>query len=165
MSAKASDDCVIILHIHLNSALPNLLQEKENVKNKVGRPKKEKKETESHIKSRSMMANFLGKYVKPKNTQRSQNIQNRSDVSLPNKSDFERTFKPFLLKKDAELAPINWFTTHKNSQCSTSGIDTKHAIVVESDNETSMEPVEVKTTDNHLAGVTLSSISDTGSHS
>jgi chromatin assembly factor 1 subunit A len=24
-------------------------------------------------------------------------------------SDFERTFKPFVLKKDADLAPVNWF--------------------------------------------------------
>ena len=135
------------------------------MKNKVGRPKKEKKETESHIKSRSMMANFLGKYVKPKNALRSQNTQNCSDVTLPTKSDFDRTFKPFLLKKDAELAPINWFTAHKNSRCSTSGIDTKHAIVIESDNETSMDPVEVKMADDHLAGVTLSSMSDRGSHS
>lgn len=28
-------------------------------------------------------------------------------------SDFEKTFKPFVLKKDAEIAPINWFLGRK----------------------------------------------------
>lgn len=28
-------------------------------------------------------------------------------------SDFERTFKPFVVKKDAELAPNNWFLRRK----------------------------------------------------
>ena len=54
------------------------------------------------------MANFFGK---PK--------ASTSTVTSPSKghaasssallSDFDRVFKPFVLKKDAELAPVNWF--------------------------------------------------------
>jgi chromatin assembly factor 1 subunit A len=54
------------------------------------------------------MANFFGK---PK--------ASSSTVASPSKgptasssallSDFDRVFKPFVLKKDAELAPVNWF--------------------------------------------------------
>jgi len=28
-------------------------------------------------------------------------------------SDFEKMFKPFVLRKDAEIAPLNWFTLAK----------------------------------------------------
>lgn len=36
-----------------------------------------------------------------------------SAVPGPSQSEFEKTFKPFALKKDAELAPMNWFQSRR----------------------------------------------------
>jgi chromatin assembly factor 1 subunit A len=133
------------------------------VKNKVGRPKKEKMESESHNRSRSMMANFLGNFVKPKNHQRSHGTQKRSDVPSPKRSDFEKAFKPFLLKKDAVLALENGFASRKKSQRSRSGTDPKHAIVVESvDNQTTIDPLQVQVVDDRLDDVNLDNMSNEG---
>lgn len=53
------------------------------------------------------MANFL---AKPK-ASTSQGISRKQDCSdgSGQLTDFERTFKPFVLKKDTTLAPTNWF--------------------------------------------------------
>jgi hypothetical protein len=103
-----------------------------------------------------MMANFL----KPKNHQRSHSTQKRSDGLSPKRSDFEKTFKPFLLKKDAVLALGNGFASRKKSQ---PGTDPKHAIVVESENNQPMiEPSEVQVVDDRLDDVNLENMSNEG---
>jgi chromatin assembly factor 1 subunit A len=65
-----------------------------------------------------MMANFFGK---PKaGSARASPAQESeaaaASVSSSTQSAFEKTFKPFVVKKDAEVAPSNWFldpTTNK----------------------------------------------------
>jgi chromatin assembly factor 1 subunit A len=84
------------------------LKEKERLERKAVKAEKERKAKESQEKARSIMANFFGK---PKassstNTSPSKGPAASSSNMLP---DFDRVFKPFVLKKDAELAPVNWF--------------------------------------------------------
>lgn len=51
------------------------------------------------------MANFFGKAKAPPRESPSKPVCGTSN----SESDFQKTFKPFVLKKDAEMAPINWF--------------------------------------------------------
>ena len=59
------------------------------------------------------MANFFGKpKVGSARASPAQELDCGARPSTP-QSDFEKTFKPFVLKKDAEIAPINWFLGRK----------------------------------------------------
>ncbi|KZT11534.1 uncharacterized protein LAESUDRAFT_740995 [Laetiporus sulphureus 93-53] len=87
-------------------------KEKERQEKKAAREEKEKRAKEAQDKSRWIMASFFGK-AKPPSIKRSFTMTKDAspDVSRPSAiSDFEKTFKSFVLKKDVELAPINWFT-------------------------------------------------------
>lgn len=83
------------------------LKEKERTDKKAAKAEKERKDKESQEKARSIMASFFGKH-KPSTTSASS-----SEVPAPSTStkisEFDRVFKPFTLKKGAELAPTNWF--------------------------------------------------------
>lgn len=91
-----------------------LAQEKERLEKKAAKAEKEKKEKEAQNKSRSLMAGFFNK---PKTNSRESPVANEPDKAVvsrvagpsSNQSAFEKTFKPFVIKKDAELAHINWF--------------------------------------------------------
>lgn len=54
------------------------------------------------------MANFFGK---PKPSSSTVASPSKGSAASPSNmlSDFDRVFKPFVRKKDAELAPVNWF--------------------------------------------------------
>ncbi|CCM02854.1 uncharacterized protein FIBRA_04966 [Fibroporia radiculosa] len=82
-------------------------KEKERQEKRAARVEKEKKEKEAQDKSRSIMANFFSKSkVPPFDTTPSKD----SNVAGPSvQSDFERTFKPFVVKKNVKMAPINYF--------------------------------------------------------
>jgi len=56
-------------------------------------------------------------------------------------SDFEKTFKPFVLKKEANLAPVNWFLEQKGRRKSslTSMASDRDVIVVDDDTGTICE--------------------------
>ena len=66
-----------------------------------------------------------------------------STSTSPSKSvpDFARTFRPFTLKKDAEIAPVNWF--HEVKQRNTTGRRSEtvshrvegNVIIIEDDDE------------------------------
>jgi chromatin assembly factor 1 subunit A len=58
------------------------------------------------------MASFFGKLKVPT---RAPSKEADSVVAGPSRiqSDFERTFKSFVIKKDTQLAPINWFSASK----------------------------------------------------
>ncbi|KAJ3989993.1 chromatin assembly factor 1 subunit A-domain-containing protein [Lentinula detonsa] len=85
----------------------------EETKPKVGRSKKDTEKAEKAKKAKnaqkSLMSNF---FTKPKSTLKTSFTKpsvltiTGSSTSL---SDFDRTFKPFVLKKDAQMAPINAF--------------------------------------------------------
>jgi len=76
------------------------------------------------------MANFFGK-AKP--SARDSPTKDSSAGPLVD-SEFQRTFKPFVLKKDAELAPYNWFLEGKRrSRNRMTGITHEEAIVIDDD--------------------------------
>ncbi|KIK59679.1 hypothetical protein GYMLUDRAFT_44116 [Collybiopsis luxurians FD-317 M1] len=85
----------------------------EQTKSKATRPKKDaekdsktKKQTDAQ---KSLMANF---FTKPKASTKptSKSFSSAAAAGPSNgQSDFERTFKPFMLKKGTQLAPINAF--------------------------------------------------------
>ena len=59
------------------------------------------------------MANFFSK--KGSTTKVSvRDTNNEGSNSLDNQSEFSKTFKPFLVKKDAQLASVNWFLDKKS---------------------------------------------------
>jgi chromatin assembly factor 1 subunit A len=84
-------------------------QEKERLEKKLARAEREQKEKE---KSQSIMAKF---FAKPKASSPA-----KVAVAGPSKlqTDFERTFKPFVLGKDKVLAPANWFLAAKRRKTS-----------------------------------------------
>jgi len=99
--------CLYVL-ISRPNVVHDSLQEKERIEKKAAKAEKEKKIKESQEKARSMMASFFGK---PKAS---------SATTSPSKgptsntlSDFDRVFRPFTLKKGAELAPTHWFQEAK----------------------------------------------------
>jgi chromatin assembly factor 1 subunit A len=78
------------------------------------------------------MANFFGK-AKP-SVRDSLTKDSSASVGLLADSEFQRTFKPFVLKKDAELAPYNWFLEGKRrSRNRMTGVTHEEAIVIDTD--------------------------------
>ncbi|KAF5365726.1 hypothetical protein D9758_003132 [Tetrapyrgos nigripes] len=107
-------------------------------KQKAGRPKKAenaeklakaKKEKDAQ---KSLMANFFSK-PKPGN------VTSRKPPSAPagpsQKSEFEKTFKPFVVKKDAELAPINSLKSKARGRRAASGSPNDVIIIDDEDEE------------------------------
>jgi chromatin assembly factor 1 subunit A len=87
------------------------LKEKDRTGKKVAKTEKEKKDKESQEKARSMMANFFGKpKASSTATSPSKGPPPSTSSTLP---EFERVFRAFTLKKDAELAPVNWLQEAK----------------------------------------------------
>ena len=103
-------------------------QEKERLEKKLARAEREQKEKEAQNKSQSIMAKF---FAKPKASSPA-NIA----VAGPSKlqTDFERTFKPFVLGKDKVLAPVNWFLATKRRKTSSHSNRTE-VIVIDSDDK------------------------------
>lgn len=81
-----------------------IYQEKEKAEQKAAKADQERKAREAEERSRSVMANFFSKPKIPKPK------PSNAVASSSGPSNFEKTFKPFVLKKDAVSAPINWFT-------------------------------------------------------
>ncbi|KAF8136408.1 chromatin assembly factor 1 subunit A-domain-containing protein [Boletus edulis] len=104
---------------------------KDKEEKRAAKAEKEKKQKEAQDKSRSIMANFFGK-AKP--SVRDSPTKDSSPSAGPSAdSEFQRTFKPFVLKKDAQLAPYNWFLERNRSIKWMTGITHEEAIVVEDD--------------------------------
>ena len=89
--------------------LPHSFKEKERNEKKAAKAEKERKDKQSQEKARSIMASFFGK-PKASSTTSSKGPTPSTSNTL---SDFDRVFRPFALKKDAELAPINWIQDAK----------------------------------------------------
>ncbi|KIJ69338.1 hypothetical protein HYDPIDRAFT_105932 [Hydnomerulius pinastri MD-312] len=114
---------------------------KEKEERKAAKAEKEKKQKEAQDKSRSLMASFV---VKAKPSIRDSPTKDFNAVAGPSttENDFQRTFKPFVLKKDAELAPYNWFmeTKKMRTQKRTTGATHGEAIVVDDDASGQADP-------------------------
>jgi chromatin assembly factor 1 subunit A len=97
------------------------MKEKERLEKKAVKAEKERKDKESQEKARSMMASFFGK---PKTSSTPTSPSKGPIPSSSNTlSEFDRVFKPFVIKKDAELAPLNWFRDAKRRQADVIVID------------------------------------------
>ncbi|KAI9508476.1 hypothetical protein F5148DRAFT_1375796 [Russula earlei] len=107
---------------------------KERGEKKAAKAEKERKVKESQEKARSMMASFFGKQ---KASSASTSPSKGPDSSLP---EFDRVFRPFMLKKDAELAPINWFQDAKRRKTNVEA----HVIVIDADDDDDDDDVEMR---------------------
>lgn len=81
-------------------------KDQERQEKKAAKILKEQKEQAAQSKSRSIMANF---FVKPKAVAPAKAATSNNAVASTSQSDFRRTFKPFVVKKDTQVAPINRF--------------------------------------------------------
>jgi chromatin assembly factor 1 subunit A len=117
-------------------------QEKERLEKKLARVEREQKEKEVQNKSQSIMAKF---FAKPKASS-PVNVA----VAGPSKlqTDFERTFKPFVLGKDKVLAPVNWFLAAKKRRKTSSHSNRTEVILIDGDDE---EIEDVKMQDAHTS--------------
>lgn len=109
-------------------------QEKEKLEKKLAKAEKEKKDKEAQSRSRSLMVSFFGK-PKPSTATAAGGSSSSGAPSASSSPvivqglakeavavqvpDFERTFKPFLLKKDASIAPTNWFLEVRKGRAKT----------------------------------------------
>ncbi|KAJ7172649.1 chromatin assembly factor 1 subunit A-domain-containing protein [Mycena filopes] len=83
-------------------------KEKEKLEKKAAKTEREQKEKDAQKKSQSLMQNFL----KSKATATPRGVPAKapaSEASASSISQFDKTFKPFVVKKDMTIAPINWF--------------------------------------------------------
>jgi len=109
---------------------------------KAAKAEKEKRELDARKKSQSLMASFL----KPKKVPTS-NISKPTDPNAAGPSnltsEFEKSFRPFVIKKDATLAPINWFLEAKKQRKSRPSVKVeKGIIVIEDDDQTTPSDAE-----------------------
>ncbi|KII89048.1 hypothetical protein PLICRDRAFT_53535 [Plicaturopsis crispa FD-325 SS-3] len=111
--------------------------EKERVK-----AEKEQKAKDAQIKSRSLMANFFGKKSAPTPRTSPTKVESAGPTAGPSNAtpEFQKVFKPFVLKKDAELAPINWFVHAKRRR--THALD-GDVIVIDGDEVEKAERIDI----------------------
>ena len=122
------------------------MKEKERAEKRAAKAEKERKEIEAQNKSRSLLSSFFKKPTKSKpsgsgSTENSNGESSRScspdkGTTKPALSDFERVFKPFVIKKDATLAPINRFRPQSPSDLIVLD-DAKEDVAITVDNFTS----------------------------
>lgn len=95
------------------------LQEKEKLEKKAAKVEKEKKAKEAQNKSRSLMMNFFAKAKTAGLNRESPSKESVTSAgagpSTEGQSEFQKTFKPFVVKKDARIAPVNWFLERRNN--------------------------------------------------
>lgn len=130
------------------------VQEKERLEKKMAKAEKEKKEKEAANRSRNLMASF---FAKPKGAAAAASgsgsaatAGSHSTSTAPAKepaatvSEFERTFKPFLLKKDATLAPVNWFAEVRAGRTYKGKEKEQDVIVIDDEDERGARTVQAE---------------------
>lgn len=87
------------------------------------------------------MANFFGKPKAPSASSSGSSITLGGPTLGPAKetpsgiSQFEKTFKPFLLKKGASMAPTNWFTEVRTGRTYKGKEKEDNVIIIDDDEE------------------------------
>ncbi|EPQ58751.1 hypothetical protein GLOTRDRAFT_104339 [Gloeophyllum trabeum ATCC 11539] len=112
--------------------------EKEKLEKKAAKAEKERKEKEAEAKSKSAFVSFftkgktpsLNSHVSPRKEAKDNKAESSASAS---QSDFERLFRPFALKKGAELAPDNWFKQAKNGRLVRNGRLSGEVIIIDGD--------------------------------
>lgn len=133
------------------------VQEKEREAKKQAKAEKEQKEKNAQNKSRNMFASF---FVKPKASgsgSRQASVPQDSPISTPisgsplkKAAGFDKTFRPFTLKKDAELAPVNWFQELKSKGKRNATVSHRvegNVIVIEDDDEREINDGDIEMED------------------
>ncbi|CAL1704192.1 unnamed protein product [Somion occarium] len=138
-------------------------KERERTEKKLAKAEKEKKEKEAQEKARSLFANFFGK-AKAKAEIAAKTSASNANVPIAGpsrvESEYEKTFKPFVLKKDAELAPINSFRSSRRSKTQTHAqVNGKDVIVIDDDEEQNFSE-DVAMEDTNTPDVTAFTASD-----
>ncbi|TBU32249.1 hypothetical protein BD311DRAFT_714705 [Dichomitus squalens] len=118
-------------------------KEKERQEKKAAKAEKERKALEAQAKSRSIMASFFGKAkpsasASPAKPLASKDGESGSPGPATVQSDFQRAFRPFTLKKGAELAPINWFRDQRKRERQKRRLESRtegNVIVIEDEDE------------------------------
>jgi len=126
-------------------------QERERLEKKAVRAEREQKEKDAHNKSQSIMAKF---FSKPPKTRATLVKAQESAIAGPSriKSDFEKTFKPFVLQKDKTLAPTNWFLAEKKRK-RTSTKQPNNTEVIILDEEIDVEMQDPQPSEQELAAM------------
>ncbi|KAF8590541.1 hypothetical protein K439DRAFT_1329713 [Ramaria rubella] len=90
-------------------------KDKERQEKKAIKAEKEKREAEATKKSAAVFANFFkpGTLRKPSDLLKPQSPVSTSASAAGELNEFHQIFKPFAVKKDAHLAPFNWFLDQK----------------------------------------------------
>ncbi|KAF9533495.1 hypothetical protein CPB83DRAFT_880065 [Crepidotus variabilis] len=130
------------------------VKDKDRQEKKAARMEKEQKEKDAKNKSQNIMAKFFNK---PKAAAPTVRIQQPMAVAGPSKvqSDFERTFKPFVLGKDKVLAPQNWFKAERKRRRRIAAQGTsKTIIVVDSEDEHDVEMIDTYPSHEELSSMT-----------
>ncbi|OBZ75701.1 hypothetical protein A0H81_04511 [Grifola frondosa] len=126
-----------------------IAKEKERLEKKAAKFEKDMKEKAAQDKSRSLMANFFGK-ARPQAPVRSSSAAKDPDPSVAGpssvQSEFQKAFKPFVVKKDAELAPINWFRDAR-TQTAKGKYRTDGNVIIIDDEEVRNAPEDVQMQD------------------
>ena len=122
-----------ILRVRRNDEdeLEEEVQENELAEKRAAKLEKERKREENQNKSRSIMSAFFSKSKTSNKLLRGGSTSKITSLSDPSssKSEFDRAFKPYTMKKNAKMAPINFF----RSQPKTEG-------VIDLDEESSASP-------------------------
>ncbi|KAG8946203.1 hypothetical protein FRC03_001465, partial [Tulasnella sp. 419] len=93
-------------------------------------------------KQAQMMSNFFKAPAKPKPV-------TADPAKAPTQSDFEKTFKPFLVKKDTRVAPISQFLEERQNSINGKGKGKeapKNLLVLDDDGDVEMEIIEIDST-------------------
>ncbi|EIW84959.1 hypothetical protein CONPUDRAFT_149822 [Coniophora puteana RWD-64-598 SS2] len=127
---------------------------KEREEQRALKVEKEKKLQAAQEKSRSLMANFFGKT----RVSAKQDSPKTSRVSAPSaEAEYYKTFKPFILKKGAELAPVNYFMEQKKRRNTRSGSGQSHAEAIMVDEDPFIQKIGM---DNPVGGTSISTYSE-----
>ncbi|KAF6764704.1 CoCAF-1 [Ephemerocybe angulata] len=111
-------------------------KEKERLEKKAAKAEKERKAQEAHKKSRTIMSNFFSKPKAPIAPTRVKVQATALPGPSSTKSDFEKVFKPFVLKRDSVLAPTNWFKESQKRKRVHHSASTDPDIIVIDDEDT-----------------------------
>jgi chromatin assembly factor 1 subunit A len=111
------------------------LQEKEKQEKKVAKIERQRKADEAQNKSRNLMANFFGKKAKPSEPIAASGSSSASPSknnleAMGGMSEYEKTFKPFVAKKNIEVAPTNWFRSRRRAKNKRKNIQPEDSVII-----------------------------------
>lgn len=112
------------------------------------------------------MANFFAKPKASTSSRAPSNEAAESAIAGPSQahSEFSKSFKPFVLKKDATLAPINWFVRNKKQRRQhLSSAHANEVITIDCDDEDERICVDMQHCQSTTGQADLSAMSARGS--